>query len=238
MMDDIFVLEEINKVEYHKLWTIKEHIKQIEKTYNELEWNTYYKAIKEAGEIFPNGDDYSVHCPIVFNKKKLLRILEKYEWMYIDKRTAYCNEYGIEWIQLEVPEYKDIPNAKLKDCKCYDINKLKTIRNQLYISSDNKIIWEEFVEFIHNRFPEPSKYEALYYFYRKMEKVKVLFLKALYPYNKWDIGELKWAVAEKRLNKWYVELVEEKKVEKKVEKKEIKQPKANKSMAKKAKKTK
>ena len=75
-----------------------------------------------------------------------------------------------------------------------------------------------------------------------MEKVQVLFLKALYPYNKGDVGELKGIVAEKRLKKWYVELVDKKKAEKKeaekVEAKEIKKPVANKSMEKKTKKTK
>ena len=72
-----------------------------------------------------------------------------------------------------------------------------------------------------------------------MEKVQVLFLKALYPYNKGDVGELKEIVADKRLKKWYIELVEAKKeVKKVVEAKEVKAPVANKSMEKKAKKTK
>lgn len=256
MMDDVYILKQIKKIWYYKIWTIKDHLENIKQTFSNANMMPYYRAINWAYERFPKWDDFDTHCPIVFNKTKLLAVLDKYYWNPIAKRTAYCNENNIKWEFLEVPEYKFKENSKLRDCKCYSIDKLSVVWNQLFMSSDNSIArLPEFEEFINNRFPQPSPYELLSYIYLPMEKVKVKLLKSLYPYRKGDEIEMKNEVAEKRERKWFLEVlqkdnkkeqkserkVEEKKsddevvldkVEKKTTTKAMKKPVANKSMAK------
>jgi len=71
----IDILKPLKEVPYYYRGTLEEHVEAILEKFGE---NMYYKSINSVLEKFPKGKSFDVHTPIVFNKKKLKYILEKY----------------------------------------------------------------------------------------------------------------------------------------------------------------
>jgi len=230
MMDDVFILEKITNIPYYKMCNIKDYL-----DYLEVRWikgNWYYQAMEWLLEYYPEWDCFDTHTPIIYNKDKLNNIIEKYWWLRGSKRSLYCNEYWLEWIYWNFPDYKDIwSETKIDDCKCYNSETFKIIKWQKYLSSNYKTIKNKKIKkYMDTKFNKQSKYEILKYNYNNMDKVKVLFIKWLCPYRKWDIGMIRRQWVEQFVKKWRVKVIKEKQnksmanriVETKIETKEIK----------------
>jgi hypothetical protein len=147
MNDDFYILKPIEKLWYYIRWTLESVIS----TLKEKVWHTkFYKAMEGVYKMYPSWDCFSVHTPIIFNKKKLLKIMKKYWDTLTCKRSLYCNCYKIRW-------------EKLKwwtDCKVWWNKSISVKYEQEFLSSNDDIIskWE-LTKFLNNRFPHKSIYE-------------------------------------------------------------------------------
>lgn len=153
MHDDIFVLQPQKEIKYYKMASLANHKNTI---LRKLWFNRYYIAINSVYELFPKGDSFDVHCPIVFNRKKLWDVLEKYKYSKWSRRSIYCNEYGIKWEFLPNTYRSSI----LYDCKIFDPKKFMVTKTQPYLSISDLVAYcEPFKKFIQAKFPDKSPYE-------------------------------------------------------------------------------
>lgn len=146
LMNDDFYITEPTEIKYYYQWTMGNHY--LEKKDRWLNW-TYVKNLYKTFRLFPNGWDFSLHAPIIYNKEKFLELQEHYDmsqWYLL--RNLYCNHYWIEW------EY-------LEDCKIKDANNLPVVLPTFISNVECLIVSEEFQEFLYNLFPASSKYEKI-----------------------------------------------------------------------------
>lgn len=144
--DDYFFLKPLTIGYYHK-GEIREHMEVI-KT------GDYYRhllatecALKKKGF---DTKHFDVHYPIVYNAKKLLEVIDMYDWNIPDgytMKSLYCNTLGIEG------SYKE-------DCKAYKKENwpLWTRGKEMFSTSDTNFD-KECQKFLLNLYPEPSKFE-------------------------------------------------------------------------------
>ena len=147
MNDDYYILKPISEIKYYKRWTVLDHAKNV----LERHWfDYYYRTILLIDKVFPWWDSYEVHTPIVFNKEKLLHIMDIYKDSIAQKRSLYCNHYKVQWETL---------GEKL-DCKLYDGEKLQVEEDQIFLSNDIYTAEKDsFRNFLYQLFPTPSEYE-------------------------------------------------------------------------------
>jgi hypothetical protein len=145
LMNDDFYITEPTEVKYYYQGTMENHL--IDKRNRSLHWS-YVRNLTKTYTLFQKWMDFSLHAPIIYNKKKFLELQEYYdmkEWYLL--RNLYCNHYKIEW------EY-------LEDCKIREIKDIPKILPTFLSNMDNLINTEEFKEFLNNLFPKASKYES------------------------------------------------------------------------------
>ena len=100
MNDDFLILQEYKEIPYYHRGKIKD-----------FKPNTYWKKrLKLIEKEFPNGKMFNIHFPIVYNKQKLKKILDK---AHGSIRTYYCNYHNIEGEYHE--DHKIYQKAKIKD---------------------------------------------------------------------------------------------------------------------------
>ncbi len=139
MNDDFFLFKDYPKIPYFYRGTLADTTKGNRP-------GEYWKRLRKTYECFPDGLNYEVHFPMVFNKAKLKKVIEKYGWE-VERRSAYCNEYKV-------------PSKLTEDYKCFHIKDLDKVTNVPFFStSDEVVLYPAFLTFIHERFPEPSSYE-------------------------------------------------------------------------------
>lgn len=202
MNDDIFFLN--GWLDSYKLGKLKDVLENMT-----IKGNHYY-SIKAVYDLFPNWDCFDTHTPIIFNKTKLRELFKKYPlWTRWSKRSLYCLENWIKGKWLNVPDYKIKENPKIKDCKCYYIDKFKILDWQEYISTSDWMIKYREMRDLFRSLP-PSKYENLDYNYIGMWKTEVLFKANLFPYSKGQIGQIPTYIAERLANQGKVEILREK----------------------------
>lgn len=141
MNDDFFVLKRYETFPYYYNKELKDWIG----TKTSL---VRQKLLKDVFKEFPDGKYYDVHCPIVYNKGKLIDLIYKYRLESFGLlRTYYGNEYELEAI--ETQDYK-ITNTK----------QIKEYEDKPFISTNDVIgVCSSFKAFINSKFPYPSKYE-------------------------------------------------------------------------------
>lgn len=162
MHDDLYILKEVEEIKYYSRWTLEKHCNVIKEKFWE---NPYYNAIKLVKDIYPDWLSYDLHCPIVFNKKKLKKILDKYKDYKWSKRSLYCNEYSVDWVDIWF------------DCKLFEDN--QEIKDFEYLSSNNNVVNNvKFIEYLRDKFPKPSKYE--YFNYLNQRPMKFISKKPFY----------------------------------------------------------
>ena len=171
MHDDIYVMNTVNKVQYHILWDLEEHAAII---LDRLWENNYYHAIRQVADMFPGGKSYDTHTPVLFNKDKFKYIMEQYWDAIGSKRSIYCNYYNCKWRRLaNCPDYNW---NSLVDCKVFDINKWCIDPKQLYLSCDNNTF--KFIKWhLHSKFPTMSPYEKNVHVKKKVYVRQALWLK-------------------------------------------------------------
>ena len=131
MNDDIIIIKPITKIPYYTVWTLKEFA---ERRKNINNTGLYYQNIQKVLNLFPDGDAFNAHTPIIYNKNKLLKLLNKYDDGNISVRTLYCNEYKIKWKPYE-QEFGRL-DSKLNDNR---IQNLEWIDNVTYISMNGDV---------------------------------------------------------------------------------------------------
>lgn len=115
--DDFFVMRPTNEIKPIYRSSLSEHIETIESAY----WNKltpYTKKLRETEEALKEMGcstlSYELHTPFIFNKEKLLDIINKYPDMRCS-RTVYGNLYNIGGEQHEdVKIFSDSPDFDYK----------------------------------------------------------------------------------------------------------------------------
>lgn len=103
--DDFYVLAPTYDLQYHYDRTLHERALE---TFNPnakrlSRYGTNLELVSQ--ELEENGKktrNFELHCPIIYNKKKMLACLEKYKTVM--PRSLYCNEYNVR--ALENDDYK------------------------------------------------------------------------------------------------------------------------------------
>lgn len=144
--DDYFFLGATNPGYYHK--------GDISESLEKVRTGDYYRhllatkmALKKKGFDTLNFD---VHYPIVYERDKLLEVIESYDWDVPDgytMKSLYCNTLGIQG------EYKE-------DCKAYKKENWErwTRGRDMFSTSDDNFD-RDCKNFLLNLYPEPSKFE-------------------------------------------------------------------------------
>lgn len=147
MNDDIYAIKPVSSIPYYTKWTLKNHMQYILSKH----WITnYYDIIQKVYELFPEWMSFNVHCPIVYNKKKLKKLLDKYWDEEISIRSLYWNMYNVE--------YKEFWNNDVNDCKVFANTEME-YNKEFLSSNDDAIRNKKFTTFIDWLFQEKSIYE-------------------------------------------------------------------------------
>lgn len=183
MNDDFYFLKP-QEIEYYKMWLLYNQLEYLKRIWSK---NEYFNTINHLFELFPWKDSFETHTPILYNKQKLKKLLEKYEEIK-GFRTTYCNEYNIKGKELISARY--ISENKLNDCKVYNIDNFDIIKWQKLLSSADNL-WIYFQYFLQEYFKDFSIYENSEFeriVLKNMVKVK-LNISCLYG-NVWEIAEI------------------------------------------------
>jgi len=144
MNDDFFIIEPTN-IEYFQKGNLKDTVVEKEQFYH---GSRYWCAMKRTAEEFDNPFDFELHFPIIYNKKRFLDLMDKYDMykVYLH-RSLYCNHYGIT-------------GPYLKDNKAYTINELMEKKSHPFFSTGDKCGSHcRFVRIMDGILPEKSTYE-------------------------------------------------------------------------------
>lgn len=121
--DDFFVMKPTDHLEPLYRCTLDEHIKILEPH----KPSPYSKILRDCRKEFP-GDplSYELHVPFIYNKKKLLKLLEKYPNQHCT-RTLYGNAYKIG-------------GKKSSDIKIFTYKPEFDYKNTQFLSTDDSIV--------------------------------------------------------------------------------------------------
>lgn len=144
--DDYFFLEPTKPGYCHK-GDIKEAMEKVRTGDYYRHLLATYMALKSKGFDTLNFD---VHYPIVYNRDKLIEVMDSYDWDIPDgytMKSLYCNTLGISG------EYKE-------DCKAYKNEDWErwTAGKSMFSTSDNNFDLN-CKKFLLNLYPESSKFE-------------------------------------------------------------------------------
>jgi hypothetical protein len=150
MNDDFYLLQETD-IPYVQKGYLNETVINKAKEYNN---SKYWYCMQRTAKLFDNPLDFEVHFPIVYNKKKLLALIDEYDLTksYL-LRSLYCNHYGITGVFSE-------------DKKAYSISELqdRIKKVSIFTSSDDNCANRSFVNLFKKTmdgvFPEQSEYEG------------------------------------------------------------------------------
>jgi hypothetical protein len=151
MNDDFFILKPVEKIENYIRGTIADMIAK-----HPTKGGYYYHSLSDTKKVMEaigidNPLDFEIHAPIIFNKDKLLTVMEMIQ---PDKayslRSCYGNMNG-----LKGKKVIDFKASGLVDF-AYQMK-----RDPAYLSiNDNMVAQKEFRDWIRRKFPKPSKYET------------------------------------------------------------------------------
>lgn len=147
MNDDMYIMEPITDIPYYIKWTLKEHIEYIK----EKHWDTKYcEVINRVYKKYKNWLAFTVHCPIIYNKQKLKKLLDTIWDEEISIRSLYWNMYNVP--------YEKYNKNDISDCKVYLMDRKYNLWR--FLSSDDSSVRNmSFIRFMNQRFPSKCKYE-------------------------------------------------------------------------------
>lgn len=115
--DDFFVLKPTNYIKTEYRCTLLEHAEAIEKKYDKNQTN-YTVLLRNADKTLKNADktalSYELHKPFIFNRKKLLKILNDYPKSHCI-RSIYANVYGIGGEKAKDVKIKEANYSNIQD---------------------------------------------------------------------------------------------------------------------------
>lgn len=97
--------------------------------------------------------NFDIHCPIVYNKEKFIRVMDQYDWTvysgYVIK-SLYCNTLGIKGTEM--------PDLKIKSrMDCFKLEALTTGRK--FFSIYDEAIGPDLTTYLYYLYPNKSKWE-------------------------------------------------------------------------------
>lgn len=153
MNDDYFLLKPLsNEIPfYYKQESLLTSIKINQGNEYGFHLKATVQALNQNNFAIKNFD---AHCPIVYNKTKMLQVINGYNWQglkhgYVMK-SLYCNTLGISG------EYMD--DLKLS-YKRFEPQIKRMIHNKRWFSIGDKAINKSLGNVLHELFPNSSKYE-------------------------------------------------------------------------------
>ena len=149
--DDFFVLKPVTKFPTFKNKTLEElaeHVTHKRTRYSEYISLRIDPTIEMLKEYNLPTVNYELHLPMLINRRKMLRIYEKFPTGA--KRSCYGNSYKIGG--------EEIDPARMNDGSIHDpVNKIK--EDRIFVSSTDESWVGVAGEQIRALFPTPSKYE-------------------------------------------------------------------------------
>lgn len=148
--DDFFIMQPINKLEYEYRFSLDEHIGRLREKYaNNL--SDYSKLLINAKKLLERENkttySYELHKPFIFNRKKLLNILELFPRAHCI-RTIYANYYELGGKQAhDVKLYGGRP--------AFDYKKEPMLSTNNIVSAGNNEYWD----YIKLQFKEKCRFE-------------------------------------------------------------------------------
>lgn len=148
--DDFFVMKPMNSIEPLYRGTFEQHINDVEAKFGK-NLSRYTSLLKHASETLKNANkgtlSYELHTPFVFNRKKLLKILE-----------MYPNEHCIRSIYAN---YYKIGGKQHYDIKIFDMKPAFDYKKEPLLSTDDTITTagNEHWDYIREQFPERCRFE-------------------------------------------------------------------------------
>lgn len=146
--DDFFIMKPMGKIVPLYRCSLDEHIEILDKAYKNSSYSGIVKEVRdELKKKVDNPLSYELHVPFVFNKKKLLKLIDKYPDQHCT-RTLYGNLYKIG-------------GEKSNDVKVFSLRPPFDYKDSAMLSTEdgvvnvNNDIWR----FIKKSFPTRCKYE-------------------------------------------------------------------------------
>ena len=151
--DDFFIMKPMKNIEPEYRGTFESHIKTVEAKFGD-KINNYTSLLRHASKTLKNANksqlSYELHKPFVFNRKKLLKILELYPNEHCI-RSIYANYYKIGGKQTyDIKIFDEKPN--------FDYTKEKILSTNDDINIEGNECWE----YIKSQFKDKCKYEMNY----------------------------------------------------------------------------
>ena len=148
--DDFFIMKPLKELKPEYRDTFEAHISAIEASFGNR-YTEYTKILKHASETLLKANksnlSYELHKPFIFNRKKLLNILDKYPREHCI-RSIYANYY-------------EIGGKKTHDVKIFDKEPKFNYKEEPILSTDDNITYNsnEYWEYIKSQFDSKCKYE-------------------------------------------------------------------------------
>lgn len=150
MHDDFFIMKPTKELKPEHRSSFEDHISVVEANFgNQL--TEYTKILRHASETLLAGNksnlSYELHKPFIFNRKKLLHILDEYPREHCI-RSIYANYY-------------ELGGEQAHDVKIFDKEPKFDYKKEPILSTDDRVIHEgnEHWEYIKSQFKDKCKYE-------------------------------------------------------------------------------
>jgi hypothetical protein len=143
MNDDFYILKP-TVIKYWYRRTIQETIEE----YN-YGRRPYFEAIENTANAYPNGLDYSLHVPFIYNKTKLKKTIQ----ICSDKPYLLRTMYGNQW---------NVGGEQMNDCKARNMTEVKHNKSDFLSTTDGVVLFPAFRQYMERTFNKPCKYELTF----------------------------------------------------------------------------
>lgn len=149
--DDFFIMKPTGHISPIYRCTLDEHIPKLERNFGNKP-TPYSRLLRDCRsklkEMGATQLSYELHTPFIFNKKKLLRMIEEYPNQHC-ARTFYGNVYKIG-------------GEKTNDVKIFSIKPGFDYKNSQFLSTDDPIvnINNDIWRWLQKQFPKKCRFEV------------------------------------------------------------------------------
>ena len=142
--DDHFLTRDLN-IHYIKYWFDNSLQDELKKEMG----GRYRKALLTTFKTFPDGLNFDVHTPIIYNKAKFKELFKDRKGEICIKST-YCNSFHVEPVQIE--------DCKINNVMSYEMIKEKT-EDKLFFSTGDNGLKPPLFKFLQEKYPNKSQWE-------------------------------------------------------------------------------
>lgn len=150
--DDFFIMKPIKELNVEYRMSLEEHVQTLKNNYGDI-MSEYCKLLKKADgllkDLGKSRYSYELHKPFIFNRKKLLEILESFP-NYNCIRSIYANYY-------------ELGGEKTHDVKIFNNKVDFDYKEEKILSTDDSILRDnnQYWDYIKSQFKDKCKYEML-----------------------------------------------------------------------------